>query len=64
MEEVLWRQKSRVLWLKEGDKNYKFFHQMANVKKRSNFIGRIRRGQGFNENPMELKEEIAKFFED
>lgn len=64
MEEVLWRQKSRVLWLKEGDKNYNFFHQMANVKKRSNFISRIRRGQGFNENPMELKEEIAKFFED
>lgn len=42
LEEISWRQKSRALLLKKGDKNTKFFHQMADVHWRGNFISQIK----------------------
>ena len=44
LEETSWRQKSREIWLKEGDRNTGLFHKMANSHKRRNTIERIRIG--------------------
>ena len=38
IEEVSWRQKSREIWLKEGDRNIGFFHIMTNSHRRRNSI--------------------------
>ena len=38
MEEISWRQKSRVLHFKEGYANTRFFHRMANSNRKNNGI--------------------------
>ena len=41
MEEICWRQKSRVLCIREGDRNTRFFHRIATSHRRFNSIDRL-----------------------
>uniref|UniRef100_A0A803Q5L9 CCHC-type domain-containing protein n=1 Tax=Cannabis sativa TaxID=3483 RepID=A0A803Q5L9_CANSA len=45
-KEVFWRQRSKQVWLKEGDQNSKYFHAMATSRKRNNSIKRLQNDQG------------------
>ena len=45
-EEILWRQKSRIRWLKEGEKNMKFFHKTTVQRRMSNQISYVNNEQG------------------
>jgi hypothetical protein len=63
MEEVSWRQKSRVLWLKEGDKCTKFFHSIANSNKRYNSIDSLLIDGRSSSNQAKINVHIVKFYQ-
>ncbi|RVW30837.1 hypothetical protein CK203_115530 [Vitis vinifera] len=42
LEETHWRQASRELWLKEGDRNTDYFHRMASAHRRANYMDKIK----------------------
>ena len=40
--EMLWRQKSHETWLKDGDKNSKFFHLSTIIRRKRNSIDALK----------------------
>ena len=62
LEEINWRQISRVLCLREGDSNTKFFHQLANSNKRSNNIGSLNIGGVLTSNREVIEKGIVQLY--
>ena len=45
-EEILWKQKSRKLWLREGDRNTSFFHKSTVQHRQHNYITHLKLAKG------------------
>ncbi|KAH9680917.1 reverse transcriptase domain-containing protein [Citrus sinensis] len=61
--EVLWKQRSKSLWLKEGDLNSRYFHALASTRKQQNKISKLRDDQGqWCTHPDKVNDLIMKYF--
>ncbi|XP_059066715.1 uncharacterized protein LOC131857941 [Cryptomeria japonica] len=62
-EEVFWRNKSRETWLKEGERNTKFLHNLVKVRRASNKIYSIKNANGIVLTKKEdICSEVVRFF--
>lgn len=61
-EESFWRQKSRIQWLKKGDRNLKFFHAYTIQRRKTNSIEKlIKLNRGECETEEEIEEEVTQY---
>ena len=63
MEETSWRQKSREIWLREGDKNTKYFHIMANARAKKNFLSKIRMNRVTLSSIEDIKDSVCRTYQ-
>ena len=63
LEESHWRQLSREVWLKEGDKNMGFFHRMTNAHRNNNSLDRIKIDGVWLVEEQEVREGIANAYQ-
>ncbi|OAY75747.1 hypothetical protein ACMD2_16680 [Ananas comosus] len=61
-EEIKWRQRSKVQWIRAGDANTKFFHMRANGRRNKNFISRIMDGDAVLSTPGSISDHLSSFF--
>ncbi|GKV09172.1 hypothetical protein SLEP1_g20714 [Rubroshorea leprosula] len=63
LKENMWQQKSRLMWLKEGDANTKFFHRCVKGRWRKNEINSIQINGEQHKGVGEIKEKMVGYLE-
>ena len=61
-KDLYWKQMSRERYVRDMDRNTKFFHGVASVRKRRKLMLEIKRGRRVFRDPRIIKKEVRQFF--
>ena len=62
-EEIMWKQRSKITWLTEGDRNTRFFHLRVSQRRRRNYISKLKNQDGqFTDNQVKMGVMATDFY--
>lgn len=64
LEELKWKQKAKVHWLKADDNNTKYFHKIASAGGNVDYISKLTIGEDWVEVKDRLKNHVVSYFKD
>ena len=64
-EEIMWKQRAKDYYIKEGDRNIRYFHMTISRRKHNNFIFGIKDELGsWQQDPKRIEEVVLRYFKD
>ncbi|XP_012851712.1 PREDICTED: uncharacterized protein LOC105971405 [Erythranthe guttata] len=62
--DMYWRQRSKIQWIREGDRNTRFFHSKATIRNRTNRMSKLKDNEGcWKDKEADIEHIITEHFE-
>ncbi|GAU32780.1 hypothetical protein TSUD_152280 [Trifolium subterraneum] len=61
-QEVFWKEKSKIKWQLEGDRNTAYFHRMAKIKNTTKIISSLKHGNTTLTDPSQISDHVVDYY--
>ncbi|PNY03410.1 ribonuclease H [Trifolium pratense] len=61
-QEVFWKERSKIKWQLEGDRNTAYFHRMAKIKNTTKIISSLKHGNTTLTDPSQISDHVVEYY--